>query len=313
MADYWQQNLLQASLDGVEFPVAERQVMTGRHFARYQYAFRDGQGVEDLGRKTYEFNLTIPLFRGVNVGHYPDTFNRLVAIVEDVELRGEVEYVDPEYGPFDVKIVDYSWSTDPARRDGGMLTLKLEERGFDQSLLQNLTSSSLSGRSRADALARTVDFELGTLPDVTQEDLAVAFDTTDSGRPFSLTQLWSDFQGALDQGALAADEIAAQLDELTFFAEKVLNFSAIDELKRWSIYNSTIDFLGAAQDVADETAKQSPTLRVLEVVLPGDMSPYDIAQSYLGDAGRATEVMFANPSTNPLLYARGTLIRLPSA
>jgi prophage DNA circulation protein len=302
MPNYWEQSLLTASLNYVEFPVAERSVSTGRNFARYVYPYRDGQGVEDLGRKVYQFSLTVPLFRGVSPEHYPDTYDRLIAIIEDDDLRGEVEYVDPEHGPINVKIIDYGWRTVAERRDGGVLTIQLEERGFAQSLLQNLSSPELAGRARASQLAQDVDFGMAALGLPPEEQI--------DGGSFSLTAAWQQFQATIDAGALAADEVAAVLDEITLITEKVLSFSALDELQRFSIYNAAIDFLGATQDVADEAA--TPIRALIQIVLADDMDAFGIAARYLGDASRADEVIFQNPG-DPLLYPRGSTVLVPQS
>lgn len=302
MPNFWEQSLLTASLNYVEFPVGDRGVNTGRNFARYAYPYRDGQGVEDLGRKVYQFSLTVPLFRGVSTSHYPDTYDRLIAIIEDDDLRGEVEYVDPEYGPINVKIVDYGWRTVAERRDGGVLTIQLEERGFEQSLLQNLSSPELAGRARAAQLAQDVDFGMAALGLPPEEQI--------DGGSFSLTDAYQKFQAAIDEGALAADEVAAQLDEITLVTEKVLSFSAVEELQRFSIYNAAIDFLGACEDVGNEAVEPVETL--IEIVLADDMDAFAIAARYLGNASRADEVIFQNPG-DPLLYPRGSVITVPAS
>jgi prophage DNA circulation protein len=297
MADFWTDTTLTASLGFVAFPIADRQVSTGRNFARNVYPYRNGQGVEDLGRKVYQFSLTVPLFRGVDEAHYPDTYLQLLSIIEDDELRGEVEYVDPEFGPLDVKIVDYSWQTVAERRQGGVLTIQLEERGFEQSLLASLSHFAQSGPTRAAQHAHDVDF-----------DVAATGETVD----FSLTLAWQKFQAAIDQGALATDEIAAHLDELYLVAEKVVAFSAEDEIERFSLYNSLIAFLGAAEDIAEDAADKSIGVQLIEIALPDDMDMFQIAGRYLGDAGRAEEVAFHNQG-NPLLYARGQILRVPAS
>lgn len=297
MPKYWEESLLVATLGFVEFPVGDRQVTLGRNFVRNVYPYRKGQGVEDLGRKVYRFNLTVPLFRGVDEAHYPDTYLRLLAIIEDDDLRGEVEYVDPEFGPLDVKIEDYNWRTEPGRRDGGTLTIQLEERGFEQSLLDDLNHFANSGPTRAAQHAHDVDFDAAQ---------------TGEAPGFSLTETWQAFQAAIDAGALAADEIAARLDEVYFVAEKVVAFSAKDELARFSLYNSLIDFLGAAEDVAEDASTRSLGERALEVVLPIEMDMFQVAQQYLGNADRAEEVAFHNPG-NPLFYPRGARLKVPAA
>jgi prophage DNA circulation protein len=295
MPDFFEQTILEASLAYVEFPVSDRKVATGRRVSRTEYPYRDGQGVEELGRKPYVFNLTVPLFRGLDVSYYPDTYQLLLAVIEDPEQRGSVEYVDPEFGPVQVQILDYDVTTSGERRDGVMLSLVLEERGLDQSLLSNLTKPELAGAARASLFATQVDQEVAFI-DLPDEDKP----------PFRLSDTWGKFQDALNTAAMTADEVAALLDEVYFVVSRFLNFSAKDELERWSLFNTLIDFAGAAEDAAN----QNDLVQTIEVVLQADMSAYDIATHYHNDADRADEVIHNNPTANPMRYPRGTTIRI---
>jgi hypothetical protein len=309
--DYWSQNLLPSKLaasfgDGsdVEFEIRERNVESGQRFARYVYSYRPGQGVEDLGRKIYIWNLRIPLFRGVGVNHYPGTLDNLVKLIE--RERGELEYQDPEWGPFLVKVADWSWQTVAEIRNGGVLTLVIEERSFDQSIEQNLNKPQLAKRALASKMAIKLDNALellGTsLPDI-----------SDRAKGFSLTEMWNDVQDALDTAALAADDIAARIDEVFLVGQDIYNFSAEDELERWSITNSVADFLGAVEDVGNDSGDVPPGERLVTRVLPDTMSMYDIAMWLYKDPFRAEEIAFNNPVPNVLQYARGSLVKVFAA
>lgn len=303
MADWWEENLVESTLGYVVVPVASRKLGVGRRVARTDYPYRKGQGVEDLGGKAQTFSVMLPLFRGVKEEYYPDTYQRLIALIEDEDQRGAVEWVDPEFGPIPVQIIDYDIDATAERRDGVMLVLLLEERGLDQSLLSNLTQPKLAGASRASLLATQVDQEVSFI------------DVPESEKPsFSLTQTWQDFQSALDTGALAADQIAAQLDEVYMVASRFLEFSAKDEIERWSLFNSVIDFAGAAEDAANQSAANQTNTAVglIEVVLQADMSAYDIGAYYYNDASRADDIIGDNPTANPMRYLRGTTIRIGS-
>lgn len=300
--DYWTENLLPAKLGGIEIDIADRRVESGRQFARYRYPYRNGQGVEDVGRKIYVWTLKVPLFRGVGLGHYPGTVDAIVKLVDSDKTRGEVEYMDPEWGPFDVKIADWTWETNPEQRNGGVLTLVIEERSFDQSIEDNLNKPELAKRSLATKMANRIDYLLdleGTsLPDISK------------AKDFSLTEMWQDVQTALDTAALAVDDIAAHVDEIFLVGQDIYNFSAEDEIERFSLYNSVADFLGAVQDVGDDSGDLPPGERMVNKVLPDTMSMYQIAQWLYGDPVRADEIVFGNPVPNPLAYPRGSTIRV---
>jgi hypothetical protein len=305
MSDVWEESLLPASLGDIKFPVRNRTVKTGRDFTRYKYPYRKGQGVEDVGRKTYVWTLDIPLYAGVSPKHYPGTFDRLTALIEDEDKRGEVEYVDPELGAFDVKIVDYEWDTKAEARNGVELRITLEERAFDQSLLQSLTSGKLSARAAAAKASQHVGYLLHSL-----EDKLEPADLPNNG--FSLTDAWVKTQEALDTAALGADQVAGKIDEFVLVTQKFLDFSAEDEIGRFSIACAIYDAQGAAYAVGDDTARGPGGSNLTEVVLSDEMSAMEVAQRYYGDAGMAEIVLFHNPTANCFGYPRGSRLLVES-
>lgn len=305
--DYWSQNLLPSKLaaslgDGsdVEFEIRERNVESGQKLARYPYPYRAGQGVEGLGRKIYIWNLKCPLSRGVGINHYPGTVDNLVKLIE--AEGGELEFMDPEWGPFKVIVTDWAWLTVAEVRNGGVLTMVLEERSFEQSISDNLNKPEFAKRALAAKLATSLDNALellGTsLPNI-----------SDGAKGFSLTEMWNDVQDALDTAALAADDIAARIDEVFLVGQDIYNFSAEDELERWSITNSVADFLGAIEEVGNGSGDTPPGETMVKKVLPDTMSMYDIANWLYKDPFRAEEISFNNPVANPMAYPRGMTIK----
>lgn len=309
---YFSDNLLGSVLmppgaSAVTFDAASRTVDFGRDFTRYKFPYRSGQGVEDLGRRVYVFTMEIPLFRSVREIDYPNTSDALIALVTNETHKGELEYIDPEFGAFDVKIADVKWSISAEEQDGGRMTLTLEERSFGQDLLKNLGKGKLAARGSAAAASDRTDYLI---------DATFAIEELpEADKPFSLTDAWVTAQDALDTAALSADGVAAVIDDFVGVAQKSLAFSAKDEIQRWSISCSVYDAIGFAFDAGDDAALAgSPgTTGVAsgfrEVILPTDMSMYEIAAAYLGDPSRAEEVAFQNPSApNPFQFARGSKI-----
>jgi prophage DNA circulation protein len=297
---YWSENLLGAELGGVAFEPESRRVENARDFTRYRYPYRTGQGVEDLGRKPVVFTITVPLFSGVRTSDYPGTADKLLELVQNETHKGELEYIDPEYGAFDVKIVSHDWSVNASERNGGHLTLVLEERDFGQDLLQNMSSGKLAARGLAAKAAASADYLIDTVF-VTDE-----LEPPEDG--FSLTEAWAKVQDALDSAALSADSVAAYIDEYVSVATKALNFSPSEEIARWTITNAVYDAIGFAFDVGDDAATGELGDKFTEVVLPDELSIYEIAQRYYGDASRAEDVAFHNSFVNPMLVPRGTTI-----
>lgn len=306
-----QENLQPAKLADVAFAVSARSISGGRRKGRYQYPYRNGQHVEDMGREPYKFRLTIPLYRGMGAtladqdAIYPGTLDRIVDIVQDDGTKAEVDYVDPAYGVFKVAIGPLEWQEDAERQDGGVLTLELEEIGTEQDLLQNVNSGALSARARALKAARNVDRYVQDLID--DPDTTLYVEATKPG--FSLEALWDDFQGLLDAGAMALDDVASRIDSVTSLVTRVANFSAGDELSRWSLTNSCVSFVGAAKDVAASEASTTPGERLVEWVVPAPVTALEIAQQRYGDASRADEISANNPLAG-LTYQPGEVLYL---
>lgn len=296
---FWTENMLGAELGGVAFEGASRRLENARDFSRYRYPYRTGQGVEDLGRKPAVFHLEIPLFRGVRESDYPKTTDDLLELVQNEDHKGELEYIDPEYGAFDVKIVSHDWVIGSDERDGGRLSLVLEERGFGQNLLQNLTNGKLAARGLAAKASASADYQIDVYYALIEEE-----------RPsgFSLTEAWYKVESALDTAALSADSVAAVIDEYVSVANKALSFSPSEEIARWTITNSVYDAIGFAMSVGDDAATGELGEKFTEVVIPDELSIYEIALRYYGDAGRAEDVAFHNSFVNPMAVPRGTKV-----
>jgi prophage DNA circulation protein len=297
---YFSENLIDAQLGNVTFDVSSRRIEFGREYARIRYPYRSGQGVEDLGRKIYIFTIEAPLFRGVRESDYPKTSDDLLALVTNEDDKGELVYIDPEFGAFDVKIADVSWSIDAQETDGGRMVLTLEERSFEQDLLANVNNGKLAARGSAAKAAARTDYLMDAQFDPNVDPVEPS--------TFSLTEAWTTVQDALDTAAMSADGVAAQIDEFVSVSQRALTFSARDELARWSITCSVVDAIGFAFVAGDDAATDSAPNGFREIVLPADMSIYEIAAKYLGDPAQAERIALDNPAENPFAYPRGSRI-----
>lgn len=305
--DYWSDNLIDASLDGVDFLISTRTVKGGRAFARRRFPYRDGQSVEDTGREPYVFELEIPLYRGVSDSLYPARQVELLAVFDDAEKKGEVEYVDPEFGALNVKVSDWSWKTEPSARNGGLLSLVLEERTLDRSITDELRLNStlqimVLAAINLDLAIDQSGLDLTELP---EEDFGNWEDKIDD--------LTSKFTDVL----LAADDIAAEIDAVTMTLNRLMAFDLGDEISKWSIVNSVVDLLGALHLYGEEQSKggsgNKQQIKFIDWTVPSDMSKYDIAMRLYNDSIRADEIEFNNPTPNPMNYPRGTRLKVLSA
>lgn len=297
---YFAQNLVDMQLGKIVVDASSRRVDFGRDFARVRYPYRSGQGVEDLGRKIYIFTIELPLFRGVRPSDYPKTSDELLALVTDEKDKGEIVYIDPEFGAFDVKIADVSWSINAEEQDGGRMSITLEERSFDKDLLEEVNNGKLAARGNAAKSASRADY----LMDTQFDPIIDPFEPS----TFSLTDAWNSLQDFLDQAASTADGVAAQVDEFVSVAQKAMAFSAREELSRWSVVCAVQDAVGFAFMAGDDAATDSAPNGFREITLPTEMSMYEIAATYLGDPSLAERVAADNPHPSPFAYERGTKI-----
>jgi hypothetical protein len=135
MADLWEEIMQDGSLGGIVLPIARRGFVLGRAGARVRLPYQPGQAVEDTGREPFTFKLQVELFADIDPDHYPGRYEELLELLTDEDRKGEVEYVDPMLGPFDVKVWQVDGDEVSESRNGVTLNLVLEEvsltaRGF---------------------------------------------------------------------------------------------------------------------------------------------------------------------------------------
>lgn len=322
MSDLWSQILQTCKLDGIELPVASIRRSGGFSFARQRYPFRPGQDVEDTGREPLRFSLTIPLYEGMKLeggaALYPARYEELMFLCVDSARSGEVEYIDPVLGPYRVKIASFDVSDNSTERDGGLFTIELEERiAEEESLRLTLSETGGNALSRASELGEEVDAGLESRG-VTKTDLAQGF--KDSGYPLEGDEVaWPEGEvfssavssgfAALNAGAMAVDDVAAQVDRFTGRIDAVLAFDALEELESWSVRSSLVRLRETFARAAERVVA-SDSRRITNYVTSGSTNLYRIAQQLYGDARQADAIARLNAIANPLAIPAGTTLRV---
>ena len=307
----WDDILHEASFAGVEFPVSKRSVEGGRSSAARKYPFRDGQDLEDTGREPYAIEYEIPLFASIDPIHYPTTYEQLRAVFDDPESQGFGELVDPEIGPIFVKVkFPWRWETTPDERDGGRFAVRFEEVSNDAIVF--------AIRPDPDAQARLAAEELdASLADAGITDAEILADWSDAGvgldPDFAIedtlfVSVVDDFFATLDEGAMAGDEIAANLDVIRTRIDRVNSFSAAREVENWSVVSSSAQLTSSVTEATE--SKVARAKRIVEYRVPTEMSVYDVANILYGDPGRAGEIEERNPHPSPLFYEAGLTLRV---
>lgn len=311
MADLFE-DLNEARLGGVVFPVGSRSISGGRAFARRRYPFRDGQATEGTGREPYKFSLGVPLFADVDPEHYPSVYEQLRAQLDDPDVSGRMEYVDPELGPINVQVVDWTWKQTAEQRDGGLFDIDLEEVSFDDAVF---STRSIDDRGAASLAAELVDT---TLEDVGISNADVSAALADAGVPVSdgeplldgapTVSLLDGFTDTLDDGALEADALASSVDTLRIRLGAIGDLPALGTIDGWPAIQALSRLTAAVSDIA--AAALASTVPVVFYAVPDSMSAFEIAVALYGDGARGEEVMRRNPSRDGLSYRPGTQLRV---
>jgi prophage DNA circulation protein len=311
MADAFE-TLNDASLGGIVFPVGARNISGGRAFARRRYPFRDGQSTEGTGREPYKFSLTVPLFVDVDPSHYPDVYEALRAQLDEPDLSSRIEYVDPELGPLFVQVVDWTWKQTAEQRDGGRFEIELEEVSFDDFVFSTRVQDD---RGAADLAAEIVDT---TLEDVGVSDADVISALAAVGAPLgdgeafdpgaATAGLLGNFTSALDDGVLAADELATRLDTLRLRLEAIGSLPELGTVAGWPAVQALSQLTAAVTQVAD--AALAASVPVVYYDVTESMSAWEIAVALYGDGERGEEVLRRNPSRESLCYRPGAQLRV---
>jgi hypothetical protein len=104
---------------GIEVPVANRSVSFDQTIVRHQYAYRDDELLESVGRRNWRFQYTIPFRQDITKGPYQNlfvlTYPEFLRACRD---RSEGELLDPVLGTFMARCEQVNTTSDVNRRDG---------------------------------------------------------------------------------------------------------------------------------------------------------------------------------------------------
>lgn len=315
MSDLWQTILQEASLGGVEFPLARRRWTGGRDGARLEFPHQPGQGVDDTGRKPRVLELVIELFADVDETHYPGKFRDLVSLFESDTLLGEVEYVDPILAPMPVKVWGFDVEEEATSRNGAVITVQLEE--VSQDVRAAALTPRRSSRVVASETALDLDENLAELG-VTDDDVSESFEK--AGAPLAgdvekgwpagqkFAALTTAFLEGLDSGLRTVDEVAASADIVRRRVASVTALAPLRTSSGWSAYASALQLVDALAELAELASSRA--VAIVEVALNAETSAVELATKLYGDRTRAEEIIRRNPTRRPNAYPAGTVIRV---
>lgn len=315
MSDLWETILQEASLGGVEFPLARRRWTGGRDGARLAFPHQPGQAVDDTGRKARTLELVIELFADVDESHYPGKFRELVALFEGDTLLAEVEYVDPILAPMPVKVWSFDVDEDASARNGAVITVQVEE--VSEEVRSTALEPRRSSRVVVSETAQQLDQELAELG-VSDEDVELAFEKAGAPLAGDAEKAWpagqkfgslaGAFVGGLDDGLKTVDEVAARADIARRRVAAVTTMAELRTTAGWAAYSSALQLVDALVELGEVAARKA--VAVVELTLLEETSATELATRLYGDRARAEEIVRRNPTRRPNAYPAGTVLRV---
>lgn len=306
----WSETLGPYKLDGIEFEATTRERRGGRALVERRYPNRDGGDQEDMGREPYTYELTIPLFDGVDPEHYPNLFDQLRAVLESPPST--LEYQDPEDGVVVVSVGAWSAALDSERRDGVVLSVTLIERQLDVANLGR-TLRADPGIGDPEELAASLDdamAEAGIDEDTVSAGFAEAGAELDLDEKGSAGTLWqsqvAETTARINDGAATAGAIVAQVERVRARLAVLCDLDAAKTAEAQPVYEAAMRLSAALEQSARDAAATAPAL--VEHVVHVETSVFEVAASLYGDPSRASDIIARNAMPDPLFIPAGTVL-----
>jgi len=304
----WNETLGPYKLDGIAFEASTRGLRGGRAVVRRRYPNRDGQDAEDMGREPYVYEVVVPLFHGVDPGHYPDLFDQLRAVLE--APPSSLEYHDPEHGPVIVQVIDWSAPLESGQRDGVILTMTLEERQLDVANLGRVLATQPTDPEELAAQLDDAMSEAG----IEEADVTAGFDA--AGAKLDLDEtgaagtLWASMVteslARIDDGAAAIDTVLASVETVRTRLDVLTSLDAAQTADGQPVYEAAVRLASSLQQTAEQLAASAPSL--VEHATLIEQSIFEVAAQLYGDPSRVADILARNPMADPLFIPAGTVL-----
>lgn len=312
----WEDDLQEASMDGIPFPVSERSRSGTRDAARVKPPYQDGQGVEPTGLGPAVYRITIPLFPDVE-GYedlYPGTYRDLIALFKNSD-RPTFEYVDPIDGGVNVFCAEWDEAASADARDGVLLTVQLEEVTLevDGNLVFSATSPASAGReaaAEADESMEAAGVDEETVQSSMQtEGVGLGQGDTQAAAGTTFSTLWSDFETALSEAQARADEVEGIFATYRARVRAVINrVDAVRSPAGWPLLQALLRCIDSASTASQRAVARSVPIQ--DYTVAGPCTAMELAVRLYGDRTRAAEIVDLNPGVNPLRIPTGMVLRV---
>ena len=147
----WQDTLLDASWRGVTFHCRNTRDHCERSLVQYEYPFRDGGEVDDMGRGLRQIEISAVFWGSA----YEAELQAFMAALDNVteDNNGEGELIHPIFGSVPAKLKSYDISHDEEDPDYAEVSLVFVESGIDNPFFDRALTSPGKAADAATALA----------------------------------------------------------------------------------------------------------------------------------------------------------------
>ena len=295
MPDLFGTVLVEASYEGVEFPVVESDTEGGHDAVEHTAYRRRGADIEPTGQQAYGGTLQVPLLNDIGLGElFPGRYYDLLRVFEDRPI-GELRH--PTKGALTVCIRGWKERLSPEVRNGVFLDVTWREHNATAGLLLADTGSQGDAPATVEARAAEADAEMA------------AADPTGS---YTLTTPVVAAQLALLEGA-TTPTYAATVAALRTMRDVAVTNMALAAFATVSGYYAVRALADLRAAISALRSRYLPdTSRIRSYVVPVTMADWQVAQACYGAARYAPLVRQANALVDYAAIPAGTrLVILP--
>lgn len=284
--------MVQASFDGIVFPVKRVQVRGGLRDHVHEYPKSPGGAPEKLGRKLYTITMEGPFlntFPKYGADLYPGSLGTLFDRFEN-EITSDL--VVPNIGTIKAYCTNWSRDLEAKIRSGEMANFEFREDQASAFLVEHLINIQ----------ARDLSTVASTLSDEA--------DAAGVGKSFgSLMSSISQITHLVDKveiyGSLAQAKI---LGVVGAFDELDKTVDALNDPANYTLIEAFLTAWQAANDLNENIIKErSP---IVSYTVPKTMAVSDISRALYGDASHAIDLLSLNPIEDAFSVLGGTVLKV---
>lgn len=293
----WNEELVEASWRTCSFYVQKIQDSLTHKKARYEFPYRDGALMENLGRDPRTTKVT-----AIIIGE--DYLSQLSGIIMTAADGKAGTFTHPLLGEWQARCDIVSIDHDAEARDMAKLELEFTEDGLDVEV--EAVASIAACEEELEARVEEVKSALEQFLEDATEVYNAVNDAIDA-----VVEFVDKVQDALDSVTAAVDAVRRTIMKAVRLVQRFKPDRIAHRLSApLAAMGLAVQDLGNAHAAAASGGSGATLAKTF--TCPADMSLAMLAHQALGDFARASEIQALNQIKNPTLVTAGTVLRLPA-